>query len=136
MSIENVRLFYEKLSQDPGLQDKFKLLAEKFAGRKPEESQFEAIVRQDLLPLAREAGFEFTPAELEAYRRELGRSGAAELSEDELTAVVGGGACVCVVYGNGTGCRTSCTCYAAGFGFDEKTSNLCICVWGGGGGLP
>lgn len=61
----------------------------------------DAILEQDLLPLAKELGYEFTLAEIKAYGEEMKQAHMPqELSDAELQAVAGGGASlICVVLG-------------------------------------
>jgi hypothetical protein len=67
MSKENIKLFYEALARDKSLQEKFKAVGQKYEGQKPGEAQTELIYQKELVPLAREAGYAFTLAELKEY---------------------------------------------------------------------
>jgi hypothetical protein len=87
---ENVKLFCEALVKDKGLQEKFKAISKKYEGQKLEEAQVDRIYRNELLPLASEAGFKFTLAELKGYAAEAKKPAMHQLSEQELTAVAGG----------------------------------------------
>ena len=60
---------------------------------------------------------------------------SAELSDDELDAVAGGGKCACVVCGvgkAGDNCK-ECACIIAGGGMFKDDVNRCGCVGAGGG---
>jgi hypothetical protein len=87
---KNVKLFYEALIKDKGLQERFKAISKKYEGQKLEEAQVERIYRNELLPLAGEAGFNFTLAELKVCAAETRKTAMHELSEQELAAVAGG----------------------------------------------
>ncbi len=127
MSKENVKLFYEALAKDPALQEKSKAITKKHEGQKLDQAQLDRIYQQELIPLAKGAGYDFTLDELKTYAKETGKIGPREVSEEELVAVAGGASCVCVVGGSGE--SLGCTCIAAGWGGGTK----CVCVVGGGG---
>jgi predicted ribosomally synthesized peptide with nif11-like leader len=90
MSKENVKLFYEALARDKGLQERFDALNRKYGGQKLDEAQMEAIYQKELIPLAKEAGYNFTMGELKEYARMSQKPVTRELSEDELATVAGG----------------------------------------------
>lgn len=105
MSKENVKLFYQALAKDPALQQKFKTISRKYEGQKTNQAQADMILQKELLPLAKQAGYKFTLAELKNYARETSGPSIHELSEDELRAVSGGFGGSCVNTGNDTcGC--------------------------------
>ena len=79
MSVENVKAFFEKVAEDEALQEKLK------AAREKRKAAVEAA-RAEVVSIASEAGFEFTPADLAQAREQATR----ELSMDELKAVAGG----------------------------------------------
>lgn len=78
MSIQIVADFVEKLKSDPKLHDRLKAL--------PHEDE-EAAIR-GLVEIARDAGYEFSADEYQAYVRKRVDSG--EISEEELDKVAGG----------------------------------------------
>ena len=142
MSSENVKLFYEALGMDKALQEKSTAIGEKYAGQKLDEAQTNLIYQQELVPLAKEAGYDFTLAELQAYAEEAQKPGMREVSDDELATVAGGKYCVCVLAGVGNSVGTdgsilaegSCVCALYGNGNWDGGKVNCVCVWGGGGG--
>lgn len=134
MSKENVRLFYEKVSQDRELQAQLQAVGEKLGAVKPEESQMDALYQAEVIPLARAAGFDFTLSEQKEYFRELGKPGVVKLTDDELAAVAGGGMCVCVAVGLGANQKTCCNC--VGYGWGHCSRGFCLCLVGGGGDIP
>ncbi len=79
----------------------------------------------DYIALAAEYGVKLTEADFQPKN-------AGELSEDELDAVAGGKACVCVAGGGGTGQDTTytktCACVMGGGGQMQDGSCRCHCV--------
>ncbi len=135
MSMENVRKFYEVLSQDTDLQQKFKEKSESLSGKWSgalEEEHLEDLFLKEILPIALEAGFEFSFQDLQEYSAESKKK--SELMDEELDAVVGGNnICVCVLAGGGVFDDVMIGC--SGYGGGESSTFFCICMVGGGGGL-
>ncbi len=136
MSKENVRRFYETLSKDVDLQRKFREKSESLSGKRGDVSlgdeHLEELFLKEVLPIARETGFEFSFQELQEYSAESKTKG--ELMDEELAAVAGGGdSCVCVVAGYGYFGDVIIGCAING-GADSSTF-ACFCFIGGGGGL-
>jgi hypothetical protein len=107
MSQENVRLFFEALSKDKALQAGFAAVNQVYQGQKPTMTQKDQVIQQELIPLAKKAGFDFTLAELKDYISARQQAATHELSDDEI-AVVSGGTCV----NSGSSCTlpgTTCT---------------------------
>ncbi len=130
MSVENIKRFYDALTEDEALQDKFKALVKKYEVQKPDEGQFDAIYEKDLLPFAKSAGYDFTLEELIQYRRDAVKPSTHPLSEEELAAVAGG-VCVCPIIGWGE-FSSGQTCSCGLYGHGQDGSHFCICVFGGG----
>ena len=80
MSIESAKDFYEKVQKDDALRTKL-----------------EGATKEDRPQIIKDAGFDFTKAEMQEVA-----SGNAELSADDLANVTGGNACGWV--GAGAGC--------------------------------
>jgi len=136
MSKENVKLFYEALAKDKALQEKAIAIGKKYESQKLDDAKTNFIYQQELVPLAKDAGYDFTLAELQEYASEIKKPGMREVSEEELTAVAGGQACACAVPGFGGITDTDMACICAGIGsgnFDGGKVD-CVCVIGGGGG--
>ena len=94
MAKENVKKFLEELSTNKELQEKFMAAQKGYeAEGKGEEEIFEDIV----LPIAKEAGFEFTDSEYRAIQRDV--MAEKGISEEELENVSGGGLCLCIGFG-------------------------------------
>lgn len=135
MSKENVKLFYETLTKDEALQEKTRVIGKKYEGQKLDEKRMEEIYQKELVPLAREAGYDFSLAEVKEYAAEASKPGMREISEEELAAVAGGGCCVCAAVGVGDwgGGDMECSCIGYGSGHYSSTEK-CFCIIGGGGG--
>ena len=134
MSKENVRLFYDTLAKDTDLQSGFKersiRLTEELKGEVPGEERMEEVFREELLPVIREAGFDFSYADLKEYAED---ASVGELADEELAAVAAGAdLCVCVVAGFGDFNSATFTCVVGGA--IEAPGFICGCVLGGGGG--
>ena len=96
------------------IQQRFNELNQKYQGVTVDATKADAILEQDLLPLAKELGYEFTLAEIEAYGEEMKQAHMnRELNDEELQAVTGGGASlICVVLGFNEGFN-----HVNGFGY-------------------
>ena len=90
MSKENAKLFYEELAKNEALQGKFEVIGKKYEGQKFDEVQMDLICQNEILPIAKESGFEFTLAELKEYKQEVTQPQSGKLSDEELDAVAGG----------------------------------------------
>ena len=135
MSKENVRLFNEKVSADKALQGKLHAIDERHKGEELSDEQSMRIYEEDILPLARECGCDFSMEDLKEYTRDLSQSSPGELTEDELDAVAGGAICVCVIGGGGKAgspWSNPCTCFVGGTG-PSRPGPGCMCIVGGGG---
>jgi predicted ribosomally synthesized peptide with nif11-like leader len=89
MSLENVKIFYTKLSQDKALQRKLLDLAQTYSSAATGEANSTVRFEQEMLSLAAQQGYSFTHEELKAYGRETQHTGQ-ELSDGELDDVTGG----------------------------------------------
>jgi len=91
MSIENVKKFYEAVSQDESLKQEFTDLNRKYQGQPTDEAKVMSIFEQEALPLAKQMGYSFTMDDLKAYEEEMEQANMnRELSDEELQAVTGG----------------------------------------------
>ena len=127
MAKENVKNFCEQLMESKELQEKLKLEDAAYAEKQKSEEgvvinrteeEKRDIIANIILPVAKEAGFEFTTEEwLEvAKEAEEKQKRTGELSDDELDAVAGGWA-GCFIIGVTDGEVFGCT--ADGIGFCE-----------------
>jgi bacteriocin-like protein len=92
MSVENVKKFYEALSKDEAIKQKFMELSQKYQGQPMDEEKAMALTEQEVLPLAAQMGYLFAMDDLNTYGKEMKQAGMnRELSDEELQAVVGGG---------------------------------------------
>lgn len=144
MSQKNVKLFYEELSKNKELQEKITKANEKYTGQKIDEKSIDLILQNELLPIAKEAGFDFTLEELYEFAKKSNQSFGGRLSDDELDAVVGGwgfcpgiglsdGGCFCFIAGAGQNPRDKGGC--AGVGVFTNNENYMKCQFCGGTAL-
>lgn len=115
MAKENITAFFEALSKDKALQQALKGKELAYTGAKEDR---EAIVKEVLIPAAKEAGYDFTLDELKECQKSK-RMGDV-LEEGELESVAGGltwGACVLYGFGGGDMCFYTgfSLCVVAGF---------------------
>ena len=91
MSVENVKFFYESVSKDEVLKQKFAILSQKYHGQHMNEAKRISIFEQEALPLAAQMGYSFSMDDLKAYEVEIQQAKmGCELSDEEMQAVVGG----------------------------------------------
>ena len=92
MSIENVKQFYEAVSQDEALKQKLVELSRKHQGEAIDETKELALIEQEILPMAAQSGYAFSMEDLKAYGEEMKQANMnCELSDAEMEAVTGGG---------------------------------------------
>jgi predicted ribosomally synthesized peptide with nif11-like leader len=93
MSSEAVESFYEKVLQDPGLQEQFKAA--------PSEDAFVRMA----VNLGSQNGYSFTPDEVRSRISQATGGSESELTDRQLEIVAGGAVCsgaVLTAYGPGT----------------------------------
>lgn len=86
------------------------------------------VDKDAIIAEAQQRGIALTDADFAA-------DASAELNEDELDAVAGGGKCACIMGGSGKegdNCK-ECACIIAGGGMFKDDVNRCGCVGAGGG---
>ena len=66
MSVENVKKFYEAVSHDEAMKQKFVELSRKYQGEAVDEAKARALTEQEVLPLAAQMGYSFTMDDLNA----------------------------------------------------------------------
>ena len=109
MSVENVEKFYDALSQDESLKQKFVELSQKYQGQQMDEVKANTIMEQEELPMVAQMGYSFTMDDLKAYGEGMKQANmGCELSDEEMQAVAGGqGLEFCEYFGfNGENGRT------------------------------
>ena len=118
MAIENVKAFYEALETDTELQAKINAADAAYTGDVDDKVAAAAAI---ILPIAKEAGFDFTAEELNAYESKAASSDEEfEFSEDELEAVAGGYAiCFFIGFGKSKNKNSGALCKHIGFGFGD-----------------
>ena len=120
--------------------DNMKKFIEFLSSQDEETSEKASKMEQDeLIAFAAENGITVTPEDFAEAKKEAEAAAEGELSDDELSAVAGGGVCACVAGGGGEegpGRDGVCACVAFGQGLDKERSALesrCVCFLGGGG---
>ena len=92
MSVENVKMFYEAVSQDEALKQKFAQLAQKYQGQPMDEVRALSLMEQEVLPLAAQLGYSFTIDDVKSYELAMQQAkNGCEMSDAEMEAVTGGG---------------------------------------------
>ena len=132
MSVENVKKFYEALVQDKMIQQRFNELNQKYQGMAMDAAKADAIMEQDLLPLAKELGYEFTLAEIKIYGDALKQTKMQnELIDEEMEAVAGGGLiCVGVGFNEDVRVVIDVKGYCVLLGFND-TGGFCFLIGAG-----
>ena len=92
-------------------------------------AQLNGMAKEAIIAAAQQRGIALTEADFAADTR-------AELSEDELDEVAGGGKCACVLGGGGKADDNGkkCSCVLDGSGeFKDSRIYRCMCIGAGGG---
>ena len=115
MALEAVKAFYEEVAKNGALQKK---IAAADAAYNGDTEDKKAAVEAIVLPIAKEAGFDFTAEEMVEYT-DFAIGEDTEISEDELEAVAGGVAvCLAIGFGNGNSMdKGAGMCKYIGLGF-------------------
>ena len=120
MSVENVKKFYEAVSKDELMKQKFVELSQKYQGQPMDEAKAMSVMEQEGLPMAAQMGYSFTMDDLKSFEQEMqqARTGC-EMSDEELQAVAGGGAhlnfCFIIGVDGDTGDIKYAGCFFVGF---------------------
>ena len=85
MAKENVRKFYEEVSKNKELQKKIIEVQKNYSGNKEDR---DTVVKECVIPIAKEAGYDFTAKEVLAVEKENALQ--QNISEEELENVSGG----------------------------------------------
>ena len=87
MSVENVKKFYEAVSKDELMKQKFVELSQKYQGQPMDEAKAMSVIEQEGLPMAAQMGYSFTMDDLKSFEQEMqqARTGC-EMSDEELQA--------------------------------------------------
>ena len=85
MSTESVKKFYEAVSQDEALKQKFVELFQKYQGQQMDEAKAMSVMEQEGLPLASQLDYSFTMDDLKAFGEGLKQENMnRELSDEEI----------------------------------------------------
>ena len=87
MSMEQVKAFFAKVNEDSELAQKLKDAQAAYTGDKSDKA---AAIAAVVLPIAAQAGFNFT---VEDFKAVFDNNDEGEASANELSAVAGGGGC-------------------------------------------
>ena len=120
MSIENVKKFYEAVSQDESLKQMFVKLSKKYHGQPMDEVKAMSVMEQEGLPMAAQMGYSFTMDDLKAYEIEMQQANMnCALSDEEMQAVTGGNAsaAICLFCGLVAIDKTGWSSYTSGGDF-------------------
>ena len=112
MALEAVKAFYEEVAKNGALQKK---IAAADAAYNGDTGDKKAAVEAIVLPIAKEAGFDFTAEEM--LEAETAVNSEGEFTEDELEAVAGGGWCLILGFGE-RDCKTICKYVGVGLPWD------------------
>ena len=115
MALEAVKAFYEEVAKNGALQKKIAAADAAYAGDAEDKAAAAAAI---LLPIAKEAGFDFTAEELLGFENAAVSEG--EFTEDELEAVAGGAAfCFFIGFGKKkNGKAVNCNIVGFGTGYE------------------
>ncbi len=133
MSQQHLMRFFEAVARDESLKAKLEAIGARHMDL--EESQSGSVWKNEILPLAKSAGFDFTMDDVAAYQAAQSRT-TGRLADEELDAVVGGGDCTCVAGGGGTkgDDYPACACVFSGVGLNGTGDTRCYCIFYGEGG--
>jgi hypothetical protein len=86
MSKENVLLFMMNKDKNENLKSAYDSVLSKHQGKNLSEDEWDGVLIEEIIPLAKKCGFDFTPEDL----KELQKPAEGELSDKELDGVNGG----------------------------------------------
>lgn len=109
--------------------DNMKAFLDKATADSEMGQRFSKMNKAELMSAAQQLGITLTDADFDAAQQNQA------MSDDEMSAVSGGGKCACVAEGGGTGGDNlkPCGCVMIGYGYFEDKAERCLCMWGGGG---
>ncbi|MDR1364560.1 MAG: Nif11-like leader peptide family natural product precursor [Oscillospiraceae bacterium] len=99
MSKENVKKFYEALAKEEKLRKKLKDLNLNISGG-VSFSEKEQLFQDELIPFAKNAGYEFTLDELKNVEKEMSNFSSKRLNDSDLQ-IAGGFVGACIAIGRG-----------------------------------
>jgi len=116
MALEQVKAFFDAVAENKELQEKLNAADKAYNGDAADKA---AVAEAILLPIAKEAGYDFTAEEFIAYNQEAKASqNNVELADDELEAVAGGEWVFCLPYGIGWA-EDTCRVFGLAWGFKQ-----------------
>jgi len=124
--MDELKKFYQALSEDEAMRNRLSALNEKYKGAEPGKT----VIAEEIAAFAKAEGFEVTTDDLTDYLD----TEAKELTEEELENVSGGACkdtstCACVMGGGGTKGGVTCVCVINGYAFlSDNTALGCFGV--------
>jgi len=113
MALEQVKAFFDAVAESKEIQEKLNAADKAYQGEKDKTTVVEAI----LLPIAKEAGYDFTAEDVLAFEQSTAAKNV-ELADDELEAVAGGEWVFCLPYGIGWA-EDTCRVFGMAWGFKQ-----------------
>jgi len=113
MALEQVKAFFDAVAESKEIQEKLNAADKAYQGEKDKTTVVEAI----LLPIAKEAGYDFTAEDVLAFEQSTAAKNV-ELADDELEAVAGGEWVFCLPYGIGWA-EDTCRVFGLAWGFKQ-----------------
>ncbi len=128
MSTENVKKFYEAVSQDEALKQKFVELSQKYQGQQMDKEKMKLITEEEVLPIAKEMGYSFTMDDFNSYGKEIQQMNMnCELSDTEMQAVAGGssrsGFCILIGFAHTS---WECSLSSSNGSYDDWMTGFCV----------
>lgn len=119
--------FYEVLEENEEMKNEVEALNRKYEGADLTSEETKMEIGRMLADISARNGLDLAPEDF--FQQET------ELSDDDLDAVAGGGACGCVIAGGGSrdDADFQCGCFIGGQGGGRGNENRCICAMAGGG---
>ena len=118
MAKKDVELFFEKINKNETLKKELEKAEEGMINIK--ENELETFFNENLYPIVKKYGFDFSYADLHEYKHSLTPKNREELSDDELFNVAGGkrdhGMASCWHIGVGAKIGSDAICLIVGLG--------------------
>ena len=134
--MDNIRLFYEEIVKSKELAEKIESINANYADEQLAEDDRLKIIENEIIPIAKEHGFDFSIQELIDYSK----PDMTVLNEDDLDSIDGGIITKNVdskgnteFFVNGQSANGGCFLAGGAVGFKDYNIETCACVIGGGG---
>ncbi len=87
MSKDNAFRFMIIKNKDESIKSAYDAILSKYQGKNLSDNEWDDVLKEEIIPLAKEYGYDFTPEDL----KELQKNAEGKLSDEELSEVTGGG---------------------------------------------